>query len=75
MSLKLYRPTPDGLEPAPAERRDWRSRLRSRRWRPAALENAESDRTSPAMGALFFVGLAAITFIVLIVGYGTGFWA
>jgi hypothetical protein len=75
MSLKLYRPTPDGqLEPNPVELRTWRSRLRSRRWNPAPLANPELKPTSARLGILFWVGLAALTFILLVLGYGTGFW-
>jgi len=74
MSLKLYRPTPDGLEPNPVEQRTWRSRLVSRRWRPAALDNAEAAPTSTRMAVILWVGLAALTFVILVVGYGTGFW-
>jgi hypothetical protein len=74
MSLKLYRPTPDGLEAKEPPSRDWRTLLRSRRWEPARLENPEADVTSPLAGVLFFVGLAVATFALLLLGYGTGFW-
>ena len=74
MSLKLYRPTPAGLEPNPVEQRTWRSRLRSRRWKPAPLANTELEPTSYRVAVLFWVGLAALTFFVLVVGYGTGLW-
>jgi len=74
MSLKLYRPTPAGLEPNPVEQRTWRSRLRSRRWQPAPLANAEMAPTSYRMAVLFWVSLAVLTFVVLVVGYGVGFW-
>lgn len=74
MSLKLYRPTPDGLEPGRQETSDWRESLRSRRWQPAELANPEAAATSPLMGVLFFLGLAALTFVLLLLGYGTGFW-
>ncbi len=75
MSLKLYRPTPDGqLEPNPVEVRTWRSQLRSRRWRPPALENTELQPTSNRVAVLFWIGLAALTFVMLVVGYGIGFW-
>ena len=44
MTMKLYRPTPDGgLEPAPVEAKDHRRRLRSRRWDAAELANPEAD--------------------------------
>ena len=75
MSLKLYRPTPDGqLEPNPVELRTWRSRLGSRRWNAAPLSNPEMEPTSSRLGVLFWVSLAALTFVVLLVGYGTGIW-
>ena len=74
MSLKLYRPTPRGLEPNPVEVRTWRSRLRSRRWQPAALANPELAPTSTRMAVVFWVVLAVLTFVLLLVGYGSGFW-
>lgn len=74
MSLKLYRPTPNGLEPSPVEQRTWRSRLGSRRWKPGALENPELAPTSTRMAYFFWLVLAVLTFVLLVVGYGTGFW-
>lgn len=74
MSLKLYRPSPDGLEPNPVEQRTWRSRLVSRRWRPAPLANTELEPTSYRVAVLFWVGLAVLTFVILVVGYGLGIW-
>lgn len=74
MSLKLYRPSPTGLEPNPVEQRTWRTRLRSRRWKPAPLANPEMQPTSARVGVLFWVGLAALTFVTLLVGYGLGIW-
>ena len=75
MSLKLYRPTPDGqLEPNPVEQRTWRSRLGSRRWNPAPLSNPEIQPTSARLAVLFWLSLAALTFVILVVGYGIGFW-
>ena len=81
MSLKLYRRDPDGGglepgadEPGADEPRDWRSALRSRRWDPAPIENPDVQKISPLMGVLFFACLGALTFIVLLLGYGTGFW-
>lgn len=74
MSLKLYRPTPQGLEPSPVEQRTWRSRLISRRWNPAPLANAEMAPTSNRMAVAFWVFLAVVTFVVLVVGYGVGLW-
>lgn len=74
MSMKLYRPGPQGLEPNPVEVRNWRRRLRSRRWNPAPLENPEIEPTSSRMAVAFWLGLAALTFVLLIVGYGLGIW-
>jgi hypothetical protein len=74
MSLKLYRPGPQGLEPNPAAQRTWRSRLVSRRWHPAALENPDFKPTSNRLAVLFWVVLATATFFLIFVGYGTGFW-
>jgi hypothetical protein len=74
VSLKLYRPGPDGLEPNPAAQRTWRSRLISRRWHPAALENTERNPTSNRMAVLFWAVLATLTFFLIVIGYGTRFW-
>lgn len=74
MNMKLYRPGPQGLEPNPVEVRNWRRRLRSRRWNPAPLTNPEVEPTSSRMAVAFWLGLAALTFFVLLVGYGLGIW-
>jgi hypothetical protein len=74
VSLKLYRPTPGGLEPRAPDQGDWRRKLRASRWKPASLENTEGRPTSPILGGLFFLGLAVLTFLILVLGYGTGFW-
>jgi hypothetical protein len=72
MSLKTYRPGPEGLEPNPVQVQTWRSRLRSRRWKPAPLSNPELPPTSSALA--FWIGLAVLTFAVLVFGYGIGLW-
>ena len=74
MSLKLYRPVPGGLEPSPVEGKDWRRRLRSPRWAAARLANPEGREATPLTAILFFGGLAAATFVLLVLGYATGFW-
>ncbi len=74
MSLKLYRPTRDGLEQRPVEARNWRAQLRSRRWRAPPLENSEKNPPSALVGVLFFGGMAFLTFVLLLLGYGTRFW-
>lgn len=74
MNMKLYRPGPEGLEPNPVEVRNWRRRLRSRRWNPAPLSNPEVEPTSSRMAVAFWLGLAALTFVLLLLGYGLGIW-
>ena len=82
MSLQLHRPDGrGGLEPRRVADRDWRNQLRSKRWgesraggRLPRLRNPEMNPTGTAISILFWIGLAALTFIVLVVGYGTGFW-
>jgi hypothetical protein len=75
MTMKLYRPTPDGgLEPAPVEAKDYRRRLRSRRWGAAELANPEAAKTDPRIAVAFIVALAIGTFAVLVLGYASGFW-
>jgi len=76
MSLKLYRPDPDGgLEPAPVKNGDYRALLRSRRWKSAQLENPEVHQTDPRIAVLFVALLAGLTLVIMIVGYGSGFWS
>jgi len=76
MTMKLYRPTTDGgLEPAPVEAKDYRRRLRSRRWDAAELANPEADTTNPWIAVAFIVGMAALTFVILIVGYALNHWS
>lgn len=74
MSLKLYRPVTSGLEPSPVEEKSWRHRLRSSRWNAAPLENPEGREAGPLGAILLFGGLAALTFVLLVIGYGIGFW-
>ena len=82
MSLQLHRPDEHGvlkLEPGPAP--DYREQLRSPRWGAAlkgerlpALRNPEMRPTSRLVAVLFWVGLAFATFVLIVVGYGIGFW-
>jgi hypothetical protein len=75
VSLKLYRPTPDGgLEPAPVEGEDYRRQLRSRRWQPARFANPEVEKASPWI-TILLVGLLAVgTFAILVAAYLIGIW-
>ena len=74
MSLKLYRPGPGGLEPSQAVRQDYRQRLRSRRWNLPRLANPEAAPVTPLGAVILLGGLAVLTFVILLVGYGVGFW-
>ena len=82
MTLQLHRPDgKGGIEPRPANETNWRRTLRSQRWGSSRrdghlpeLKNPEMNPTSTWLAVAFWVGLAALTFIVLVAGYGTGFW-
>jgi hypothetical protein len=82
MSLQLHRPDgKGGIEPRPVRERDWRQALAAQRWggsrrggRLPRLDNPEMNPTSTALAVLFWVGLGVLTFVLLVVGYGTGFW-
>lgn len=75
MSLKLYRPASRGLEPSPVEPKSWRRRLRSTRWNVAALENPEAQEAGPRSAVVLLGGLAVLTFVLLVAGYGIGLWS
>lgn len=75
MTLQLHRPDGQGgLEPETNAPKDWRVQLRSPRWKPAPLKNTEKNPTRTWVAVLFWLGLGAITFVLLVAGYGTGFW-
>jgi hypothetical protein len=82
MSLQLHRPDgKGGLEPRPVSDTNWRRTLQSPRWgtsRPdgklPALKNVEMNPTLTWIAVAFWVALAAVTFVVLVAGYSTGFW-
>ena len=83
MSLQLHRPDgKGGLEPRVVVERDWRNQLRSSRWGAALekgrlpeLKNPDMNPTSVGRSVALWVGLAALTFVLLVLGYGTGFWS
>ncbi len=83
MSLQLHRPDgKSGLEPRVVVERDWRRQLRSSRWGAALangrlpeLKNPEMNPTSVGRSVMLWLGLAIVTFITLVIGYGTGFWS
>jgi hypothetical protein len=82
MSLQLHRPDGRGnLEPRAVGEPNWRKQLRSPRWgaslkggRLPKLDNPEMNPTPTGLAVLFWLGLAGLTFVLLVVGYGTGFW-
>jgi hypothetical protein len=82
MSLQLHRPDgKGGIERRPVKGPEWRRQLLSPRWGSARrngklpdLPNSEMNPTSTPMAVMFWVGLAFLTFVILIAGYGTGFW-
>jgi hypothetical protein len=82
MSLQLHRPDGEGgLEPRPVADPDWRADLQSPRWgstlrgeRLPKLKNPEMNPTSKVLSVLFWLGLGAATFALIVAGYGSGFW-
>jgi hypothetical protein len=82
MSLQLHRPDgKGGVEPRPVSETDWRRGLQGRRWglnrrdgKLPEMKNPEMEPTSTALAVLFWLGLGALTFVLLVAGYGTGFW-
>jgi hypothetical protein len=82
VSLQLHRPDERGvLKPEPGAPPDYREQLRSPRWglalrggRLPAMKNPEMRPTSRAVAVLFWVSLAALTFVLLVGGYGLGIW-
>jgi hypothetical protein len=46
----------------------------SARWRVAPLGNTEMNPTSTFAAVAFWVALAALTFVLLLWGYGSHFW-
>ena len=82
MSLQLHRPDgKGGIEPRPVTGENWRQSLVSRRWgqnrrdgRLPDMKNPEMNPTSTPLAVLFWLGLGVLTFLLLVAGYGSGFW-
>jgi len=82
MTLQLHRPDGQGgIQPRTVQDQNWRNQLRSPRWgtklsggRLPQLANPEMNPTSSLRSVLLWIVLAALTFGLLVVGYGTGFW-
>ena len=83
MTLQLHRPDGEGgLEPRQVVEPDWRAQLESPRWGSALegerlpdLKNPEMNPTSRMRSVLFWLALGVATFLLLVVGYGSGFWS
>ena len=83
MSLQLHRPDGQGgLEARPGTDDDYRSTLRSGRWGAALrggrlpeLRNTETNPASTARSLALWLALGLVTFAVIVVGYGIGFWS
>jgi hypothetical protein len=82
MSLQLHRRDRKGdLEPRRVADNNWRNQLTSPRWgaslrhgRLPNLQNPEMNPTSRFRSVLLWLGLGFATFVVLVLGYGVGFW-
>lgn len=53
---------------------DWRRGLRSPRWNAAPLANPEMNPTGRVRSVAMWLALGAVTFGIVLLGYGTGFW-
>ena len=60
---------------------NWQKQLRSPRWGTALegdrlpdLKNVEMNPTSRLRSLLFWLGLGVATFLLIVIGYGSGFW-
>ena len=75
MTLQLHRPdSQGGLRSNPQSGRDWREGLKARRWRVAAMRNTEMNPTPTSLAVIFWAALGALTFVLLLLGYGSHFW-
>ncbi len=83
MTLQLHQPDDEGgLAPRVVTDKNWRNQLRSARWgrdldggHLPALKNPEMNPTSRLRSVMFWAALGVLTFGLLVVGYGTGFWS
>jgi hypothetical protein len=82
MTLQLHKPDGQGgLEKRAVQDGDWRDQLRSPRWgaglrakRVPAMANTEMNPTSTARSVATWTALGVLTLVLLLAGYGTGFW-
>jgi hypothetical protein len=71
---RLPEPVLDDARPASPPSGDYRDELASRRWEAAPLRNPEVDKTDPRIAVAAIVILSAVTLLILVVGYASGFW-
>src|SRR4030095_14514704 len=79
MSLQLHRPDgKGGLEPRAVTDDNWPKQLRAPRWgaslkggRLPKLANPEMNPTSTLRSVMFWLALGVLTFVVIVVGYGS----
>jgi len=82
MSLQLHRPDGHGgVEPQGTPEPDYRTQLRNPRWGAAlkgdtlpSLANPEMRPTGILRSVMFWLSLAILTFMVIVLGYGIGLW-
>ena len=82
MSLQLHRPDgKGGLEVQTGAPADWRTGLKSSRWGASLkggklpeLRNPAVNPASTGRSIALWVGLAALTFVLIVAGYGVGLW-
>ena len=82
MSLQLHRPDGrGGVEEHTTRGDEWRRSLLSPRWGSSRrshklpdLKNPEMNPAPTMLSVLFWLSLGAVTFVLLVAGYGSGFW-
>src|SRR3954471_11208609 len=82
MTLQLHKPDGEGrLAPVTDPERGGGVQLSSSAWgsvrrgeRLPKLSNPEMTPTTRLQSVLFWVGLGLVTFAILVLGYGIGFW-
>ena len=83
MSLQLHKPDgKGGIEPRVVTGQNWRDQLRASRWGSGLkggvmpeMSNPEMNPTRTAVSIGFWLFLGLLTFVLLVVGYGTHFWS
>ena len=82
MSLQLHKPDGQGgIEPRVVTGQNWRDQLRGTRWgsglrggKLPEMKNPEMNPTRTAVSIGFWLFLGLVTFVLLVLGYGTHFW-